>query len=65
MKKLNLPFMVIFMFLFIASALVEATGQPRQQESEAVTLKPIKTVYPVYPEHLKKEVLPGFSWVNR
>jgi protein TonB len=35
------------------------SAQPQQQESEAVALKPIKTVYPVYPEHLKKEGIAG------
>jgi len=32
---------------------------PRQIESSPVVLKPIKTVYPKYPDHLKKEGIAG------
>jgi protein TonB len=41
---------------------------PRQTESIPVVLKPIKTVYPKYPDHLKKEGIAGevivWAWID-
>lgn len=41
---------------------------PRQIESNPVVLKPIKTVYPKYPDHLKKEGIAGevivWAWID-
>ena len=41
---------------------------PRQNESNSVVLKPIKTVYPKYPDHLKKEGIAGevivWAWID-
>jgi len=41
---------------------------PRQIESNPVVLKPVKTVYPKYPDHLKKEGIAGevivWAWID-
>jgi len=41
---------------------------PQQNESNPVVLKPIKTVYPKYPDHLKKEGIAGevivWAWID-
>jgi protein TonB len=42
--------------------------RPQQAESYSIVLKPVKTVYPTYPDHLRKEGISGeviiWAWVD-
>jgi protein TonB len=61
-SRLSILGVVISLFLWPDSV------QPQQQEIKALPPKPIKTVYPVYPEHLKKEGIAGevmiWAWID-
>jgi TonB family protein len=60
--RLSILAAVISLFVWPNSA------QPQQQELKVLVLNPIKTVYPVYPEHLKKEGIAGevivWAWID-
>ncbi len=63
LKSRGAAFLSIFLILAGHSSL-----RSQQEESHPVVLKPIKTVFPKYPDHLKKEGIAGevivWAWID-